>query len=592
MEFVSATDLGDMMQGMAPSGFMPLFKARFGLGAGFNPEGGFAVVVVNLEKYGFAPDSAKLANFNKMPMVFFIAGRNVKDVFACYAIDEKTHSMKMAKAADVFFFRQVGDYIAISKDKKALDLIDEKNPSIDTVMTASQRKLMAANDMTFFTNCKTVLPYFLNAASDPSVKMDARQRKEIIDEARRNEQIDGLVVGLDVGKNGMSFTLSLEYKKGSELAEMSAAEANKGPVEFNRLPGGRYFMAVSAISLQRAVPGKNNRIISTIMSLFNKVNPDLSYEFQEKFTQILMAAEEQIRDVQFYVGRSDKGLLAISACFNCNSADVLLSLVPQKVDFLREVLHTMVDNGDVKTLTAVADKVAEKTGKPVNTDRLAGVQKIRNIEIDNVPDVAIVEGVTLSAVTMDISNCEISEDASKKILEIFGDEQIRALYGKMDEHTVVVTFGGGVEFAADAIKAAREGGRLDKIPEVAAALKKLPGNTNTVMLINLKNIFDTFNDIKAGCAANTPASKPAATSAPADAATADDESVSGKSDFFTFKAKSPVVISDFCEGNVENIRIDIPMPIFNDIISWFMSEMTKAAMEGKKSNFPLFMPGM
>ena len=74
LEFLSATDFGDMIQGAAPTGLMPMIMAQLGLGEAFDPQGGFAMVVVNLEKAGFDPDNAELDNLQQMPFVFLIAG--------------------------------------------------------------------------------------------------------------------------------------------------------------------------------------------------------------------------------------------------------------------------------------------------------------------------------------------------------------------------------------------------------------------------------------------------------------------------------------------------------------------------------------
>lgn len=589
LEFVSATDMGDMLQGAAPTGLMPMLTAQLGLGEGFDPKGGFAMVVVNLEKYGFNADDAELGKLSEMPFVLLIAGRNVEEVFAGSTIDEEDSSLDLPRMGNVFF-KQVGDYVALSQNKKALDLVGDKMPSIDKVMTASQKKLMAANDMTFFINCKTVMPYLLKAASDQAVKMDDAQRKEILDSARQSEQLEGLTMGLDLGNKGMSFTVSMEYKEGSEQALKAAAMAKKGQAKLNQLPGGKYFLALSSAGLQKTLTGENNKIISQIMDALGNADGEFSGEFQEKLTKVLTTVEEQVKGMQLYVGRNDKGALAVSACIDCENADKLLAVVPEKMDVFREVLTVMTEKGKMKKIAEAAADAAEKTGQDVPAEKLDEVEKIKNVEVTVTPKVAVVEGVTLDALTLDISKCEMTEDERKNVLEIFGDEQIRALYGKTSDSQVIVTFGGGVEFVADAIKAARTGGKLAQAPEVAAVLKNVPQNANTVMLVNMKNIFDAINEIKEKCKPAKPATKPSTNPADADEEE-EDEDIPGVDDF-TFECAAPILIYDYCEGNVENVRVDVPMPLFNDIIRMVMFQMTKAAMEGKPSALPFPMPGM
>ena len=134
----------------------------------------------------------------------------------------------------------------------------------------------------------------------------------------------------------------------------------------------------------------------------------------------------------------------------------------------------------------VAKEMADKADAPIiNITIQKGAEKIAGVDVD-VIEIAVPALANMKA---------DSNDNLDKLAKAIGDDSVkdrkfRTFLAAPDKNTVVLTFGGGTAFCAQAIKASAGKGPIAMEAGTKAALKHLPANPTVIALFNATNLVE------------------------------------------------------------------------------------------------------
>jgi hypothetical protein len=150
----------------------------------------------------------------------------------------------------------------------------------------------------------------------------------------------------------------------------------------------------------------------------------------------------------------------------------------------------------------------------------------------------------------------MQEDKRAQMKKVLGEDKVRFLIASPDKNTVLVTFGGTVDFMAEALKTAGGKGTIGTEPAAAEAMKALPATCNGIVLINAGNLFDL---VMVG----------AKTMAP-------DEELPP----FKITCKAPIAMGSGVTGSSAHIVIYVPTQLIKEIAGMAMMFSGGGAMGG------------
>ena len=556
-KFAGQIGLGEMLQAAAPGGLLATVSMPMGLGAGYNPNGGIAVVITDLEKSGI--DVTKMFDPGGLPdvtppIVILLAGKSVKTAFPNAIPGEDGKSMLIPPMGEVYT-AQLGDYIALSPNPKALALMGKEK----LVIPGKHAELLAKNDVSIYYNLKVAAPaikaifqgmedaekkakeaagtvgetppVFLGPAGGPAMMMQmAKMYQQYLD------QIDGVTLGLRFSETGLISESLVDYKPGSMLARMVASYTPTDKPMMNRLPNLPYVLAGGMVTGgldTRAYFTENIKVLEMMLSMGDLEMPA---DLKDRIVNLGVALSEQITGVQFVGGApKDKGLFGYAMVIECKNAEKTKALLPEEVDLLTELIRKTIGQKE---------------------------EELSSLEFKYVKGVETVAGVTVDAIEVIHEELvEMDEEKKSDLIEALGEDKVRFLVAQVDPKTLVVTLGGSKEFLSAAIEAAQKGGTIQSDPNVIKALKHLPMKNVFVMVFSAKNLFDT---VQAGMKK-----------------TGEDSDLP---EGFAFECETPIVMGSTVEGNSASTLLYVPTAAIKDIVKWIQAEM--ASMMGSMMGPP------
>ena len=549
--FAGQIGMGEQLQAMTPGGLLPMMAMSLQLGEGYNPNGGIALVVMDFEKSGIDVDkmiSGENADVIP-PIVILLAGKSAETAFPNLAQkDEAGVVTVMLPMGDLppLQVMQVGDYIALSPNAKALELLKSET-TIETAIPAGQKKILTDSDVVLHENVVALSPMI----------------KKIVDQAKAKTQTEGaetapadaapvaapgtpasmttflgsittmlddvlcVSYGLRFVDDGMMIDMAADYKPDSMLAKMIQAYQPTDKPLMNRLPNLPYIMAGGMMYVHD--PEYTKQMMKLMESLLAMVELEMPADLKDRMTALSEQLSEELTGVQFVGGApKEKGVFGVAMVIECKDADKTKALLPKKVELLTELIQ--------KTIAVKEEDLAE-----LSFTYTEGVEKIGETTVDAV----VIDSKKLK---------ELTDEEKKDVLDVLGEETLRFLVAKVDDKTLVVTFGGTTEFLAAVLEAAKTGGTIPADPGVVQALAKLPPQRVAVMVFSPKNMFDTIQAgmKKMGKASDLP-------------------------EGFAFESNVPLAMTSTVQGTTGMATLYIPSAAVKDIVSWAMAEAASAA---------------
>ena len=477
--YLETIGLGELLAAQMPEGTLAVVKGLAMLGDGFNANGGLAAVLLDPAKFGVdliaimeqGPATQPEEVEQKVPFVLLVPGESVEGVFGNYPIVQGAKYAEVQLRMGKMFATKLGGYIALAPSSEVLDAMKAQAPKAPSGLSAKQADLLARSDISLTINMAAAAPIIQamivrnqqqmakKGAPAVFVKMMSVYSKltgEVL------SQILTYTGGLRFGQTGLVFEDITELVPDSDLGKAMASWQAPKEIPLNRLPNLPYVLAIGG-SPQVETGGQQPFKEMGIELLDQLLADCTSLDDQTKQDAKMLATEwiDQIAGVQIVGGGAppDSGVFGVSCVLACN------------------------DSAKVRSILAQAPELVGKIVKAVSGEEEDQVQIIGAQDVDTV------EGVSVDSIEIaPPATVTVEEDVKAQMSRAMGEPRLCIYVAPIDEHTVVVTFGGAKPFLAEAIKTAKAGnGTIASDPATAAALKEMPDNLMSIVLINVGN---------------------------------------------------------------------------------------------------------
>ncbi len=498
--YVTEIGLAEMVAPIMPAGFLAGIQGALMLGEGFNPDAGFAVVM--LDPTAFGVDLLSLMNMPgaaapdpgapppTLPIVVFVPGNSAGQIFPNYEIALAGEYESVMLPMGPMLAGAKGGYLVLSPSKEALDAALGADKSFTTQLSAKEVDVLAGSDLAVYINMRVAGPIYakMMEAVQSQFEMMApppgsapeggtvppvppmfgpmtslmpayiQMYRELLSE------LQSVTVSLRVAQTGLLIDEVITFDPQGQFAKMNAAYANCPPASLDRIPDLPYVLAVSQ---NMATGADRAESIDLGLDMIDKFLAGLSIaeETKTKVRQIAGGLCDQINGIQLVVGGAPQGagVFGLACVLQCNDAEKLKSLLAEEASVAQELLTTLL-GGEVADLRLTYE---------------SGVATVQDIQVD---------AISISHPKLD----ELDDEDLADMTKVLGEGKVRLFVAAADAKTVVVTFGGSEAFLAEAIKAAKGTGPIQGSPATAEVMKFLPPNSYSVMLFNVANLTDVI----------------------------------------------------------------------------------------------------
>lgn len=501
-------------QPLVPGKILDMIRGIARLGEGFNANGGFAAVMLDPQLYGVdmvsmitgeaKPPVAGEAPKKQPPMPIVLvvptADKTLENMLAAYQPVKEDDYIKLPRQGkDPIYCKVAGNYAAMGPNLKAVRNVATGGKTILTQLSATDKALIARNDVGVWVNLKMLSPIIdaaivkmekemaedgghghgPGAAMQKAMGQNFSAMREII------KQLDDFSAGLRINNTGIIIDGRCSCLPDSVFGKaLTACKPIAGSL-LNRLPNMPYIIAFGARNQPKTPKDFNIKQIDTMLA--GEPFAGLSADAKAKLRGVMLGAEEQIESVQLYLGGITSGSGQVGAVYvlECKSAEAVKALLADVVTVANEVVLTAEDE-NIKKLSVRYHQALETVGG----------KKVDVIDIDH-PEISSME-----------------EDDRDKMKAILGEDKVRLLIASADAKTLVITLGGSKALLAEAMKTACGTGTLQTDPGVAKSLAMLPKQRMGVGLLNIGNIFKVIKNISAAVGEPPPPIPPIAAEEP------------------------------------------------------------------------------
>ena len=547
--FASQVGLDPLLKGGAPDGVLPAIIAGLKLNESADLNGGFAVVMCNLEECGINLDGIfdGKDEGTEPPVAILVPCKKLEDTFNSVVKDNGTTNV--ALSGEVFMAKRVGDYAVISKSKKALELFG-KGKSYADVACKQALKFHQSCSVASNVNIKALLPLKDAAKRDFEKKLREAQQKvdngdrwakfevsqiknqlEMLKSLDFAAQLTEVDFGLKFGKAGLYLDTFAAAVEGSEIAKCVASMKPLKGALFSALPNTPYVFATHT--------GKTKYDFSSYLKLqldqfknmaaaFGENGPKVS---DKNIAAVIKACKDmldQMKESQVVIGGSTDAAFGYGAEIVVENADKFKIAFASFVKNYAELINEISDGQ--AGITVKHEKNALTIGAS-NVDKIT----VEIAEMANMP-----------------------EEAREKMREFLGDDELAVYIAKTGNNRLVVTFAGGESFRKAMVNASLKGGDLAKDKGVLKSLANLPGKKVFAGVFSIRNLY------------NVVANAAAASGTPLDIILPIQPNL---------KVKTPIASAVFVEKNTAVMRIFIPNELIKEL--YMETIRIKSKMEEK-----------
>ena len=494
-KFVDDLGFGGMLSQPDPSdanqtikmSVLDLLRGAAALGDGFNPQGGLAAVMLDLKAFDIdlmglisgqmgppEQDGGEAKPEPKLPVVIFVPGKDVKSVLGAYNPEQAGKYMKVTLPVGPMFAGQIGSYVMISPNDKALDAVAAASKKAASELPAEQLKAINQSDIAYVINGKVAGPALaeLMQVAEAQASAGAGEMAPLLNTYFRIyrevlSQLGPVTVAGRFVEDGLVFDELVAFQPDTPYAKAMASAKLTGKTSLSALPDLPYVLAIgtSASTSQQNVQVGLDMINSLMLS---EPLADMPDDLKASIKKFYQDVTDQVTGTQMVGGGAPEGagLFGVSFVIQCKDSAKMKDLLAEEARIAQALIkHFGADEPDLQ-------KFAIKYVK--------GTQTIGQISGD--------------AIVIEHPKLETMEEAERTdVKKVLGEDKIRLRVAATDKNTVVVTFGGSSAFFAEAVKAAASGaGKIGADPYSMKAMKHLPAQRQTVMLFSASNLYDVI----------------------------------------------------------------------------------------------------
>ncbi len=474
---------------MAQIPVLTMLKGAAQLGDGFNPKGSFGAVMLDLKAFDInlmeliggamgAPaageDGTQPKAKPKLPVVFFIPGKDVKSVLGAYNPQQAGKYMTVTLPPGPMFAGQIGSYVMISPNDKALDAIAAATKMASSELPPEQLKAISAADIAICVNGKVTGPALIEMMQIAEAQMTAQAGEmgpligtyfKIYRELL--SQLDTVTLAGRFVEGGLVFDEMLNFQADTPYAKAMATAKLLGKADFNALPNMPYVLAVTAAAStsQQNVQMGLDMINSMLLSQPVAGMPDeLKAAIKKSYTD----AMDQVTGMQFVGGGAPagSGVFGLSYVIQCK------------------------DSAKMKDILAESAGIAQGLIKHFGKDE----PDANGIVVKYVKGIETVGQISADAIVVESPKIEkMAESERAEMKKVLGEDVLRMRIAATDKNTVVMTIGGSGAFFAEAVKAAASGtGKIGTDANSLTAMKHMPAERNMVAIFSASNLYDVI----------------------------------------------------------------------------------------------------
>jgi len=533
-------------------GLVGLMKDKAGLGDGFNPNGGFAIVTLDPQQFGvdlmelFGPSTQptnRFAEMKKVPFVLLVPGTSVEAIFPEDPVAPAGEFRKVTLEMGPMFAAKCGGYVALSPTAEALSALLKARRKAGDQLSKSHKAAIARSDIAVHIDMKIAGPIYMKLfdkldeqlATQREMGMGAVGPASMMSPMlgiyrEMISQVQAVTVTGRFVETGLVFAELIAFDPAGDWGKMMASCKPTGGKLLDRLPDLPYILAA----------GSSNEGGET------ELNRKMSLDFLDKLmsTEALSAVPEQtkarakklvadfddqVTAVQFVIGGAPEGsgVFGLACVMECKDSKVVKALLAETTEVVESLVKSLAgrDDPDVEGLKIVYTK---------------GVDAIGDITAD----------------TIEITHPDLAETLAEDetLQNVLGEDKLRLQVAAIDAKTVVVTFGGATPFLTEAVKAARNGGTILQGEELAVAMKHMPANPMTLILLSPGNLLDV---IVSGMGIIAPDQPPLP---------------------FKIDTKTPIAVGATVSGSEVEVVLYVPNDLIRDVVG--MAPMMFGPMMG------------
>jgi len=545
---------------------LQMLRQQAKLGEGFNPNGGAAVVLLDLKQFGINLPKIALSGMTGaeleekdakalakgFPFVLYVPGSSLSKVFGNYKINVPegegfaTIELRMGK----MFAGRAGSYILLSPNKAALKAVMTAAKKTGAELSKVESALIERNDIAYHADFKLLSPTvtaLVNtigkqaAAGEPDMGPLLNIYFSMF--TQLFEQLDAETGGIRIDKTGIVAESLDVAKTDSAIAKIWTAAGkskSKGAGVLDSLPSLPYVIAFGASG------GVGNldfvaKLIDDVMAI-EPLATKLTAETKTKTRKTISGLMEQIDEVQFVGGGAPagNGMFGLAWSIKCKDSAKLKALLADKAALAQTFITTLIPDKDAKDVKITYSK---------------GVEKAGDVSID----------------TIEISHPEMAKMKEKERTEmakVLGEDKIRFLIAAPDKQTVVVTFAGSTAMTAKAIAAASGKGPIPSAPGTTAVMEVLPKDPNMLVFLNVANLMDVIRTGMA-TAIEDPEQRKAMTAM-----------------IPQLQCKTPIAVGAKIENNTAHAVLYVPTALIREVIPKIQQAIMMMMMGGMQQAQP------
>lgn len=489
-KFLQQIGLGEDMKQAAPNGLLEMIKMAAMLGEGFNPNGGFAAVMLDPQQFGIdigamifgggrGPDGQEV----KLPFVLIVPGSDIDSVFGQYerTKPEGSKYTQVALRMGPMMATSRNGYVLLSPLDKALDAMLEAKTHAATAVKADEVKLVNDSVAAIHLDMKIAGPIIskmikqgedmmaaMRMMAGPQAKQTASvEATTVILQFYREMigQLDTVTYGAQVRPAGAVLDVRVGMRKDSELAQSVTAMKSLQADRMNLLPNMSYVLALD--SMTRGMTESDQKMLDRLLCAAKMLNDDQ----RARLKKIQQELSTQVTSMQLVVGQAPegKGNVGVAAVMQVKDAAKVKGLLADGVALATEL----------SAATKPAPATTEEAAPPAEPEVKLAYKK----------DAQQISGLSVDAIEVTPTK-EMTEKERADLKKALGDEDgIRVLVASPAADTIVLTLGGGSDMMTQALKANsdKSGNIMESGKEIVA---ELPKERTAVMLLNLGNLFD------------------------------------------------------------------------------------------------------
>ena len=462
--------LADLLRPAMPNGALEGVRGAAMLGEGFNPSGGFAVVMLNPEKFGVdllammglaaepasQPETAPAEP--KLPIVILVPGLSVQSVFSNYQITPGEKYSQVALRIGPMLATQLGGYVCLSPSAEALDALKAATPISPPAELA---ELLARSDIAVHVNMEVAAPLVNKLLAKAVEHMQEGFAPPVIKTLWSTyvgvyKELCSQMTAISVAGRFVPTGVVMEglagFKADSPMGRAVAAVQPAGGNLLARVSSPTYVLAMGVAEKAREVTEQDKALATEMMDTWLATPPFSTLGDQAKAdlkTLVLALIEQQAGGMQMVIGGAPEGsgLFGASVVLQCKDSAALKDLLLGAVPLVETVIKTVAGEEELPFRIAATRGVATVDGLPVDAIELVLTKEEEKPATSEPAETPAKEATAATAEAPApekpaTESAPTTEPEKSSILTVMGENKIRFYLAAVDPQTLVITFGG------------------------------------------------------------------------------------------------------------------------------------------------------